>query len=118
MHYALLMHRQTRPACRCGLTHATAHLDYLNGLGDQLKFAGPFLGEDGKPNGSLVVIDATDPGRRQRTLPPAILMPRLVSSRQSIFAHGTGQLKTLTTNKALNMAYLAVQIRTGRMVVG
>ena len=35
-----------------------AHLDYLSGLGDQLKFAGPFLGEEAKPNGSLVVIEA------------------------------------------------------------
>ncbi len=60
MHYALLCtdkpdHLQVR------LDTRAAHLDYLNGLGDQLKFAGPFLGEDGKPNGSLVVIDATDP---------------------------------------------------------
>jgi uncharacterized protein YciI len=38
----------------------TAHLDYLNGLGDRLKFAGPFLGDEAKPNGSLVVIDAAD----------------------------------------------------------
>ncbi|MGH6862166.1 MAG: YciI-like protein [Phyllobacterium sp.] len=38
----------------------TAHLDYLNGLGDALKFAGPFLGDDAKPNGSLVVIEAAD----------------------------------------------------------
>ncbi len=37
-----------------------AHLDYLKGLGDVLKFAGPFLGEDGKPNGSLVVVEAAD----------------------------------------------------------
>lgn len=38
----------------------TAHLDYLNSLGDRLKFAGPFLGDDAKPNGSLVVIEASD----------------------------------------------------------
>ncbi|WP_271897632.1 YciI-like protein [Candidatus Phyllobacterium onerii] len=37
-----------------------AHLDYLNSLGDGLKFAGPFLGDDAKPNGSLVVVDAID----------------------------------------------------------
>lgn len=36
------------------------HLDYLNSLGDRLKFAGPFLGDDTKPNGSLVVIEASD----------------------------------------------------------
>ncbi|MBO0663656.1 YciI family protein [Jiella sp. MQZ9-1] len=34
------------------------HLAFLTGLGDALKFAGPFLGDDEKPNGSLVVIDA------------------------------------------------------------
>ncbi|EJN05684.1 YciI-like protein [Phyllobacterium sp. YR531] len=38
----------------------TSHLEYLNGLGDQLKFAGPFLGDDAKPNGSLVVVEAVD----------------------------------------------------------
>ncbi|GAB1580153.1 MULTISPECIES: YciI-like protein [Phyllobacteriaceae] len=35
-----------------------AHLDYLKNLGERLKFAGPFLGDDGKPNGSLVVVEA------------------------------------------------------------
>ncbi len=38
------------------------HVDYLNGLNDAgtLKFAGPFLGEDGKPIGSLVAVEAQD----------------------------------------------------------
>ena len=36
------------------------HLAYLNGLGGDLKFAGPFLDAAGKPNGSLVVINAAD----------------------------------------------------------
>lgn len=59
MLYALLCndkpgHLQVR------LDTRAAHLDYLNGLGDRLKFAGPFLGDDAKPNGSLVVIDAAD----------------------------------------------------------
>jgi uncharacterized protein len=35
-----------------------AHLDYLDKLGERLKFAGPFLDDDGKPNGSLIVIEA------------------------------------------------------------
>lgn len=37
-----------------------AHVEYLNELNaaGTLKFAGPFLGDDGKPNGSLVVIEA------------------------------------------------------------
>ncbi|MFC4626533.1 YciI-like protein [Daeguia caeni] len=37
-----------------------AHLEYLDSLGDTVKFAGPFLGDDGKPNGSLVVVEAAD----------------------------------------------------------
>jgi uncharacterized protein YciI len=39
-----------------------AHLDYLNGLNAKgaLKFAGPFLGDDGKPLGSLVAVEAED----------------------------------------------------------
>lgn len=35
------------------------HLAYLEGLGDALKFAGPFTAEDGETmNGSLVVVEA------------------------------------------------------------
>ncbi len=37
-----------------------AHLDWLTGLGASLKAAGPFLGDDGKPSGSLVIIAADD----------------------------------------------------------
>ncbi len=36
------------------------HLAFLESLGDALKFAGPFLGEDGKPCGSLVMVEAAD----------------------------------------------------------
>ena len=38
------------------------HVAFLNDLNAKgtLKFAGPFLGEDGKPTGSLVVIEAED----------------------------------------------------------
>ena len=34
------------------------HLAYLEALGEELIFAGPFLDENEKPNGSLVVIEA------------------------------------------------------------
>lgn len=39
-----------------------AHVDFLNGLNadGKLKFAGPFLDEDGRPNGSIVMIEADD----------------------------------------------------------
>ena len=49
-------HLEVRTATR------PAHLDYLTGLNDsgRLKFAGPFLGDDGKPMGSLVVVEADD----------------------------------------------------------
>lgn len=38
------------------------HVAYLNQLNDAgtLKFAGPFLDPEGKPNGSLVVVEAAD----------------------------------------------------------
>ncbi|MBN9232620.1 MULTISPECIES: YciI-like protein [Phyllobacteriaceae] len=38
------------------------HVAFLNGLNadKKLAFAGPFLDADGKPNGSMVVIEATD----------------------------------------------------------
>ncbi|HTV70820.1 MAG TPA: YciI-like protein [Rhizobiaceae bacterium] len=38
------------------------HVAYLNGLNEKgtLKFAGPFLDTEGKPNGSLVVIEVED----------------------------------------------------------
>jgi uncharacterized protein YciI len=36
------------------------HLAFLEGLGDQLKAAGPFASDGGSPIGSLVVIDTKD----------------------------------------------------------
>ena len=44
------------------MSNRPAHVDYLNGLNAEgkLKFAGPFLGEDGKPVGSLVAVEAED----------------------------------------------------------
>jgi uncharacterized protein YciI len=36
------------------------HVDYLNGLGDRLKAAGPFTDETGNPIGSLVIVEAKD----------------------------------------------------------
>lgn len=35
-----------------------AHVAFLEGLGDAMKAAGPFLDGDEKPNGSLVIIEA------------------------------------------------------------
>jgi uncharacterized protein YciI len=44
------------------LDNRPAHVEFLNGLNadGKLAFAGPFLDADGKPNGSLVVIDVDD----------------------------------------------------------
>lgn len=42
------------------LDHRPAHLAWLESLGADTKAAGPFLGPDGKPNGSLVIIAADD----------------------------------------------------------
>ena len=38
--------------------HREAHIAYRKGLGDRLLLAGPLLSEDGKPVGSLVLLDA------------------------------------------------------------
>ena len=59
MLYALLCNDKANHL-QLRLDTRTAHLDYLAGLGDKLKFAGPFLGDDAKPNGSLVVIEVDD----------------------------------------------------------
>jgi uncharacterized protein len=37
-----------------------AHLAFLDKLGGSLKAAGPFVDDDGKPTGSLVIIQADD----------------------------------------------------------
>ena len=37
-----------------------AHVDWLSSLGENMKAAGPFLGANGKPTGSLVIIAADD----------------------------------------------------------
>lgn len=43
------------------------HLAYLKGLGDRLKFAGPFLSEDQETmNGSLIVVEASSPQDARR----------------------------------------------------
>jgi uncharacterized protein YciI len=34
-----------------------AHIEFLKGLGSKLKAGGPFLDDEGKPNGSLIVIE-------------------------------------------------------------
>ena len=38
--------------------HREAHIAYRKGLGDKLLMAGPLLSEEGKPVGSLVLLDA------------------------------------------------------------
>ncbi|MEO4001052.1 YciI-like protein [Mesorhizobium sp. CAU 1732] len=42
------------------MANRPAHLEYLTALNaaGTLKFAGPFLGDDGKPIGSLVAVEA------------------------------------------------------------
>ena len=42
------------------LDNRPQHVEFLKGLGKTLKLAGPFLDSDGKPNGSLVIVEAED----------------------------------------------------------
>ena len=57
MHFAFIC--QDKPgALQVRLDTRPDHLAYLNGLNadGKLAFAGPFLGDDGKPTGSLVAV--------------------------------------------------------------
>lgn len=37
-----------------------AHLEYLKSIGEALKGAGPFVGVDGSPNGSMLIVEMAD----------------------------------------------------------
>jgi uncharacterized protein len=45
---------ELRPATR------PAHIEYLASFGKSILIAGPLLGDDGQPNGSLIVVDLED----------------------------------------------------------
>ena len=59
MHFAFLC-QDKHGALQVRLDTRPDHLAYLNGLNadGKLAFAGPLLGDDGKPTGSLVVVKA------------------------------------------------------------
>ena len=59
MHFALVAHDKP-DSLQLRLDTRPAHIEFLDGLNaaGTLAFAGPFIGTDGKPNGSMVVIDA------------------------------------------------------------
>lgn len=42
------------------------HLDYLQRLGTHLKFAGPFINDQGQPTGSMLVVEAKSEAEAQR----------------------------------------------------
>jgi len=47
-------------ALQVRLDNRPAHLEFLNGLGDALKGAGPFLDDDGNMTGSMLLIEAAN----------------------------------------------------------
>ena len=47
-------------ALQVRLDNRPAHIEFLKGLGDSLKAAGPFLDDDGNMAGSLVIVEAAD----------------------------------------------------------
>ena len=97
------------------LDNRPAHVAYLEKLNAEgtLKFAGPFLGDDGKPNGSLVVVEAADKAAARRSS-PRTPTPRQGCSRRPKSASGTGR----STSRPCSLraeerdAILAVQIGT------
>ena len=60
MLYALLCEDRPDAGTLRAETRAV-HLEHLKALGPTLRFAGPFLGDDGKPTGSLLVVEAESP---------------------------------------------------------
>lgn len=59
MLYALIC-TDKHGALQVRLDNRPAHVDFLKGLGNGLKAAGPFLDDDGNMTGSLVVIEAAN----------------------------------------------------------
>ncbi|CTQ56618.1 YciI-like protein [Roseibium album] len=47
-------------ALQTRLDNRPAHIDFLKGLGDGLKAAGPFQDDDGNMTGSLLIIEAAN----------------------------------------------------------
>lgn len=46
--------------------HRGAHIGYRKQLGPRLALAGPLLGEDGKPSGSVVIVEADNRAEAER----------------------------------------------------
>ncbi|WP_029012052.1 YciI family protein [Niveispirillum irakense] len=59
MHFILECHDKAG-ALDLRMATRPPHLEYLTGLGDKITIAGPILGEDGKPVGSLLILDVAD----------------------------------------------------------
>lgn len=43
------------------------HIAYRKGLGERMPLAGPLLDDDGKPTGSVVILEAEDRAAAERT---------------------------------------------------
>ena len=82
------------------------HVAYLNSLGASLKAAGPFTYQEGKPTGSLVIVEAENrkaPGRS----PTAILMPKRGCFARSKSAAGSGRSRTRRARNGLLVVQVA-----------
>jgi uncharacterized protein len=56
-----LVHTRDKPgALDIRLATREAHLDWLNAAGSAIKAAGPWLGSDDKPAGSLLIVEMAD----------------------------------------------------------
>ena len=58
MLFAIICTDKTNEGLKLRMANRPDHLAWLDGLGDVVKAAGPFLDEEGNPSGSLIIIEA------------------------------------------------------------
>jgi uncharacterized protein YciI len=73
--------------------HLDAHVTHLRALGDRFVIGGPFLGENGVPVGSMVVIEAADRAQAEAFAAADPFVLNKVFARHEIHAWEFGHLR-------------------------
>lgn len=76
------------------MSNRPAHVAWLEGLGETLKLAGPFLGDDGQPLGSMVIVEAADQAAAEAIFnaDPYVTAGLFASAAVRPWRHGFGKL--------------------------